>query len=344
MVSNEERSGHMNQYNLQFEKLCTSLKLGKIIETPKILSGGLSHKMFEVETTKGKYAVKALNPMIMARPTALDNYKRAEAIVNIASNTILALPAKIINDTFIQNIDNQFYLIFDWTEGRSLKSHELNLNHCKKIGSVLAEIHKTDFAGIKVLDDPFDKIKGTDWNFYLNRGRESNSVWVNQLNENIEQLYMWSDKAKKTSRTLASELVISHRDLEPKNVMWIQENPIIIDWESAGDINPKHDLVETAIYWSMNDTGGIDKDKFKAFVSEYQTHYGKMDADWNMVLELGFLSKLDWLEYSLKRSLRIECTDNEDQEMGTTQVTGTINALKKYENLIPELVTCLSLI
>ncbi len=53
------------QYNLQFEKLCDMLELGEIVGVPKAISGGLLHRMYSVETTQGKYAVKALNPQIM---------------------------------------------------------------------------------------------------------------------------------------------------------------------------------------------------------------------------------------------------------------------------------------
>jgi Ser/Thr protein kinase RdoA (MazF antagonist) len=331
-----------HQYNLQFGKLCNTLKLGQIIKTPEVILGGLLHRMFAIETTKGKYAVKALNPQIMARPTALNNYIRSETIANIVSNSLPAQPGKIIDGKFIHKIDNQFYLIFDWIEGNSLKPHEINIAHCKKIGWILAEIHKTDFSQIENDNDYFHNTKETDWNFYLSKGEEINSVWVNLLHENIEQLFLWSDKAKRSSRMLASEMVIGHRDLEPKNVMWFQESPIIIDWESAGYINPKHDLIETAIYWSVNELGGIDKEKFLAFIGGYQKHIGIIAADWRMVLEQGFLSKLDWLEYSLKRSLRIECTDETEQEMGTIQVTGTINALKQYEDMVSELETWLN--
>lgn len=57
-------------------------------------------------------------------------------------------------------------------------------------------------------------------------------------------------------------MVISHRDLDSKNVMWNQYNPVLIDWESAGYINPMQDLIETAIYWSKNEKGVIDKQRF----------------------------------------------------------------------------------
>ncbi|WP_240037195.1 phosphotransferase [Paenibacillus amylolyticus] len=130
-----------------------------------------------------------------------------------------------------------------------------------------------------------------------------------------------------------AEQVCSHRDLDPKNVMWDQNKPIIIDWESAGEINPKHDLIETAIYWSIDELGQLNKSKFKAFLSGYRQLYGNLEADWKAVLELGYLSKLNWLEYSLKLSLWIECVDVIEQEMGTEQVIHTLSALEEYQKM-----------
>ncbi|WP_339293223.1 phosphotransferase [Paenibacillus sp. FSL W8-0187] len=274
------------QYNLKFEKLCKILELGELIKAPEAIAGGHLHRMFAVETSKGKYAVKALNPQIMARPTALNNYIKSERIVSITSNHIPAQPAKIYNGAFLQNIDNQFYIIFDWIEGHTLKSHEISKANCKRIGSILAEIHKTDFSQIGNTNESYNEIQQIDWNFYLNKGRGMHSVWVNLLSDNIELLFLWNNKAKRSSKMLAAESVFSHRDLEPKNVMWKQDNPRIIDWESAGEINPKHDLIETAVYWSLNESGGIDKDKFHAFVCGYQERYGIVVTDWRIVLEL----------------------------------------------------------
>ena len=97
------------------------------------------------------------------------------------------------------------------------------------------------------------------------------------------------------------------------------------------------DLIETAIYWSENENGIIDKEKFLAFISSYKLKYGVLKANWKMVLENGFIGKFDWLEYSLKRSLWIECTDEEEQHLGTAQVTGTINAMIHYADMISEL-------
>lgn len=325
------------QYNLQFEKLCKVMHLGEIVSEPETVSGGFLHRMYTIETTQGKYAVKALNPQIMLRPTAMGNFIKSERIANIVSNNISAVPAKVFNGNSIQNIDGQFFLVFDWVNGTSLKMNEIDKIHCIKVGEILANIHMTDFSELEIENDTTDNTQSIDWDYYLHMGQENNLEWVNLLLENINNIYDWTAQANESAKLLASNMVISHRDLDPKNVMWIQDNPIIIDWECAGFVNPMYELIETAIYWSENETGNIDKERFLAFIRTYKKRVGTLQANWRMVLLNGFLGKLGWLEYSLKRSLWIECTDAEEQKMGTAQTIGTINSLKHYAFMISDL-------
>ncbi|WP_335872658.1 hypothetical protein [Bacillus sp. 2205SS5-2] len=79
---------------MDFEDLCQTSLLGKLVNDPKSISGGLLHRMYAIETTEGKYAVKLLNPQIMIRPTALKNYINSEKISNFVSNNVPALPAE----------------------------------------------------------------------------------------------------------------------------------------------------------------------------------------------------------------------------------------------------------
>ncbi|WP_078379938.1 phosphotransferase [Sutcliffiella halmapala] len=326
------------QYNIQLGKLCNALQLGELDSVPKAISGGLLHRMYAIETTQGKYAIKALNPQIMLRSGAMQNYINSERIANFVANNISAIPAEKFNGVVIQKLDAQFYLVFDWIKGDSLNSNEINSVHCEKIGVILADIHKTDFSGLSINYDYILNEKLIDWNYYLQKGQENSIEWVNLLLENIDNLIGWNTKAIKAGKLLVSNMVISHRDLDPKNVMWNnQDNPVLIDWESAGYINPMQDLIETAIYWSQNEIGSIDKERFFAFIGGYKKRNEILHADWRIVLANGFLGKLGWLEYNLKRSLWMECTDDEEQQMGTTQVTGTIHEIRRYADIILEL-------
>ncbi|RAV08182.1 phosphotransferase [Paenibacillus contaminans] len=325
------------QYNLHFEKLCRTLRLGELAGEPEPISGGFLHRMYAVETTQGKYAVKALNPQIMLRPTAMQNYIHSEQIANIAVHHVPALPAKRFNGIFMHEIDKQYYLVFDWVLGKSLKPDEITITHCNKLGAILADLHMTDFSGLDVTNDPSNHEQPADWNDYLLKGQEHHAAWVNLLRENINKLYEWNTKAIIAAEQLASNMVISHRDMDPKNVLWIQDNPVLIDWEAAGYTSPMQELTETAVYWSESEAGNVDKGRFLAFIDGYTKRYGTLEADWRTVLDSGFLGKLGWLEYNLKRSLRIECTDEEEQRLGTEQAVGTIHAIRRYADMSSEL-------
>lgn len=325
------------QYNIKIANLCIVLKLGELVGTPEVLTGGLMHKMYAVETTRGKFAIKALNPQIMMRPKAMQNFINSERIANIAAINVPALPAKQFNGTSLQLLDNQYYLVFDWIEGRSLKPNEINKVHSEKLGAILADLHMTDFSDLDITREGSTDVQLTDWKYYLQQGKINNSVWFSLMLETIEQLYQWNAKAIHAAQLLASNTVISHRDLDSKNVMWSHDIPILIDWEASGHINPMQNLSETAIYWAEDETGNIDKERFLAFIRGYKKRFEPIQADWTLVLENGYLGMLGWLEYSLKRSLWIECIDEKEQEMGTAQVIGTINAVKRYADRISEL-------
>lgn len=326
-------TNHISQLN----KLCSELELGQIIGTPSSISGGLLHKLFAVETSKGCYAIKVLNAEIMQRPTAVQNFIKSEAIANIASKFLPALPANTVNGETLHEVDEQYFLVFNWVDGVILTNNEVTTNHCEKMGQTLADLHAIDFSELGHSNSLNKKFQLFDWASYLKGGELQKAEWVHQLLESVNLLYEWNDRANKAASQLSSILVTSHRDLEPKNVMWIGDQPMIIDWESAGEVNPTHDLIDTAIYWSTVNAGKIDKKRFIAFINGYKKQNRITNANWDQVLDHGFLGKLGWLDYSFKRSLRIESTNKEEQQVGTNHVIETIHALKQYADQIGEL-------
>ncbi|GLV64463.1 membrane protein [Bacillus mycoides] len=330
------------EYRFEFEEICKQAVLGELLSPPKSICGGLLHQMYAIETTKGKYAIKLLNPQIMIRTTAMQNYIHSEKVATLISKKVPALPAKKINGDSVLKINNQFYLVFDWVEGKRLEDDEINNTQCEKIGEILAEIHKTDFTKLDITNDAFENDQLIDWNYYLVRGNKEHLEWYKLFSKNYENLKKWNAVANEASKMLSATTVISHRDLDPKNVMWNRNKPLVIDWESAGYINPMQDLIETAIYWSKNEQGKLNKQRFASFISGYKKNFGALHANWETVLATGFLGKLGWLEYNLKRSLRIECTDEEEQKLGTAQVTTTLNEIHLYAVTIPKLLNWLN--
>jgi thiamine kinase-like enzyme len=102
--------------------------------------------------------------------------------------------------------------------------------------------------------------------------------------------------------------------------------PIIIDWEDAGLVNPFYDFVNTAIHWLKKETGVIVKDRFLVFAHSYHNKCDSINANWKTVLCKRFIEPLEWIEYSLKRSLGLECIDEQERQIGTDQVFYTIES------------------
>ncbi|MGG4168946.1 phosphotransferase [Rossellomorea vietnamensis] len=211
-------------------ELCRQTHLGEWIIEPVKVSGGLLHTMYAVETTKGKYAVKALNPSIMKRPDALGNYILSERVARLASKNVPALPAKMFDGNVIQKVGEQWFLVFDWVEGRSVKQEEIGNEHCRMIGSLLADIHHTDFQELEIEPEETEVRPSIDWNAYLQKGQVMKAEWVKSFEDIIKNLFEWDAVAREAESRPGSDMMMSHRDLDPKNVMWVQGEPVVIDW------------------------------------------------------------------------------------------------------------------
>ena len=170
-----------------------------------------------------------------------------------------------------------------------------------------------------------------DWYEYYEKGVEQKATWINIYYKVIDKLAQSSIRANDANSILSEHIIISHRDLDPKNVMWKEGKPYLIDWEAAGYINPYQELLEVLNYWSDNGKGELDKDKFIVLFHTYRRYMNTKTVDWDYVLDSGYASMLGWLEYSLKRALGIECINVEERILGAEQILGTIAALEKYD-------------
>lgn len=109
------------------------------------------HKMYKVESTCGVYAIKVFNPEVMSRSEAFDNFVISEFISNLVKdNNIDVSSALLINNNFINKFDNYYYMVFDYIEGKILNDKEITIKHCKKIGSILADIHNIDYSNLNL--------------------------------------------------------------------------------------------------------------------------------------------------------------------------------------------------
>ena len=318
------------------EKLCQSYHLGKLKGEPEMITGGLMHRMYHVSTDQGEYAVKLLNPDIMKRPEALQNMINSETVSNALKDVVPLVAAKCFDGKCIIELDGSFYVIFDWIEGKSVFGPDISESHCAQVGRILGRIHA---ANIKV--DSIEKsrdIRGVyDWKLLLEKAEQCNAECCSVLQENLVDIMRWDNHVVSALSEVSQDQVISHRDLDPKNIMWKNDELYIIDWEAAGYVNPFQELIEVLNYWISDETGKYNKAKFDALMQAYTENMDIGNVNWDAVMACSFDGMLGWLEYSIKRALGMEGSEAKDRQEGMQQTKGTILELKKYENQIEQL-------
>ena len=314
------------------------------MENPIRVTGGLSHRMYKFITDKEIYAVKELNKGIMKRKEAYSNFVFSEKVTDIAkANNIPAIEAIKIENDIMKKIENSYFMVFNWVDGMILKPNEITVEHCKIIGSLLAQIHNIDFSSIENENKPKENLKMFEWDKYLKLAEEKNTKYAELLEENVNLLKQINEKSITAMNYANKNLIISHRDLDKKNVMWKGKNPFIIDWEASGYVNPTIELISTAYYWAGGETEELDISKFEVFLNSYKQYSENViDKNCETLAYADFYSGLNWLEYNLKRSMCIGNNyDKEELELATNEVIKSINDIRYNISQIDSIIVIL---
>lgn len=318
--------------------LCEKYNLGHLTQEPVTITGGLLHKMYRVVTGQGKYAIKVLNPDIMKRPEAMQNMIHSEQVSNQFKDIVPLVAAMDFDGKHVLEEDGAFFMVYDWLDGQSVFVPEISEYHCKQVGRMLGKIHAADLK-IEGMEKESESRSAYEWDAFLEEAHRQNADWCQILEDNLQKIKQWDEAVVINQSDIAKECVISHRDLDPKNIMWKDDKPYIIDWEAAGYVNPYRELAEVLNYWIQDAEGNYDKKKFWVLMEAYTESMDISSVDWDAVLKCSYDGMLGWLEYNLKRALLLEGSTAEDMKNGQEQVIGTIGELEKYEAQV-EILNC----
>lgn len=340
-------------YN-KINKVMKKLSLSELLEEPKSITGGLMHRMYRVETETGTYAVKVLNEEVMSRPVAYRNMMNSEKIAAGFSKILPVVAAMEFEGTQIQEVEGCYYMLFPWVEGTSVFPPDISEKHCEIIGEILGKMHAAELS-VEGINPEQEKAEMYAWDSFAKEAEEKrismlscrkeqteNLCWMTEFDQALTDIKKWNQAVFDATDILNQYRVLSHRDLDPKNVLWNKGKPLLIDWEAAGFVNPYQELLEIINYWADDGAGGLYKSHFDALINAYQKHMQLAGVNWDAVFDGSYAGMLGWLEYNVKRALGLLSEDEKDQEDGARQVTSTVQALYDYQGKVKVMKTWLS--
>ncbi|GHO45669.1 phosphotransferase enzyme family protein [Ktedonospora formicarum] len=319
------------------QKLCNAYHLGDSLVPPRAVKGGLLHKMWQLETTQGRYAVKQLNPAIMLKPGIEHAYRASERIASeMRRRDIPAIAAlERAGDPLYQDDDGSF-LIYPWREGRMLSTNSAEPEQARQIGAILASMHAAALRLPEDQEEEWEHFSDDTWDKLTFHAASRDLSWAYSARAAMPRLIAWSHLYEEAGPTLLQRQVVSHRDLDQKNVLWhVSGTPFLLDWEAAGSINPTLELVGVALCWSGLVAGEVRKESFDAVLEGYHRTGGVLHEDSEIALH-GFLGTwLGWLLFNMRRSLG-ESVESEDARLlGEREVGSTLKLLHAFNTQMP---------
>ena len=313
-----------------FRKICNKYNLGKYKDYKEII-GGLTNKMYKLVTDSGEFAIKVINQdNLLNNPNLYNKIEKSEEIANIAfNNNINSVCAIKYNDKYIQEIDGNNILIYKWCNGIILKTCELTLEHVRVLAKELAKLHS-----IKV-SDKVDIIKYNkiDYRKYYELLKDNDEEWSLLFRNRIDDLIRLYDKVYDSYLKLSDQISYVHKDFNRRNVLWNNNIPYIIDWETAIIDNPSIDYFNSA--WFLTDDVQIDK--YDVFASEYFSIM-KLEDSINISAYASIIEECNWLEFSLKRALSMHSNDIEEIKLGKNSINGSLTEILNYYDKIPLMI------
>jgi Ser/Thr protein kinase RdoA (MazF antagonist) len=158
--------------------------------------------------------------------------------------------------------------VYEWIDGRDLQDGD---EVAGWLGRTLATIH-----AIEPATAPEPIIYGLhpieEWHRWLDAGERAARPWAPVLRDAvpaIRELSEWIAAA--LSR--AGDYVVTHRDLEPWNVMMASDRPVLVDWDPAGPDSASLEASHAAFAFATRRGGQPDRERLADDLAATMTAY-----------------------------------------------------------------------
>jgi aminoglycoside phosphotransferase (APT) family kinase protein len=243
--------------------------------------GGLLNRMWRLETDRGVFAVKelTLDRDWVYRPDDIFRLEQA------AFNAGIPMPEPISADAEV--------LVHRWVEGTNVPEAPVQASFGFEIGEILARLHSIDVEWTHVsIEDPMP----TDWPELAARAVASQQPWADELLASVDSFLAISKFVDGCKRR--GPIVLTHRDINPKNLLDAGGHPIVLDWETAGELLLASELGSTALNVAKGrGFDGIEPAVFRTVLDGYVSGGGTLPEpgpDWFVDMISGWARFTRW--------------------------------------------------
>ncbi len=319
-------------------QLCELLDLGSPRGGLEQVGGGFHHRMWQLNTNCGSFAIKQLaDDLDMQDRATVERINATEITAREFSEHGLPALYSLANDRqHLQLIDKLGYLVYPWTDAVACDKNRIEKKHALTVAGILARIHRSDIRVPELRDVPTLPLTAERVIDLVQTARQRNVRESHLLEERLDDLLEAVELQAPALSLLQQDQVVSHGDLDHKNVLWDESSkPLIIDWESARRLNPTYELLLEALDWG-GITAHFETGPFVTFLEAYLDAGGKIIADEIPAVADAIQGAwVEWLLFNVGRAIGLH--DAHQRAVGLLQVDLSVSTLLRMEKYAPRL-------
>lgn len=281
--------------------------------------GAFSHRVFRLETAAGAYAVKALrNPWNEPHWTRwLDAAWQVElAAIDAGVRAPRPVPhpsdggwlAWVESEHGEQQVPVRAH---EWLDGQPAAPSAVDLATARWAGQTLATLHRLD---LPVHDRSVFPTTGTDvvdrWPALVELAAAADAPWSAELAGCTSVVEAIADLARAARHDVADE-VLTHGDVDQKNILLTSSGPALCDWDVAAPLVPIRELADVATSLASWQRWDVAREVVAAYRRAGGADTAVRPADLGPSLIVG----LDWLALNVARATGHSGTDD-DRALG----------------------------
>lgn len=193
--------------------------------------GGFANRMYRLDTDQGSFAVKELN-LVDRRWTYrggdVFRFERAA----FAAGIPMPEPVSASHST----------LVHRWVHGEKVPEVPVSAAYAFEIGEILARIHA---LGVPWTAGSVEDGAARDWPELAARAVATGQPWADELASQAGTLLAIARFVDTCERP--GPVVLTHRDIQPWNLLAREGRPVVLDWELSGMLDLSGELGSTAL-------------------------------------------------------------------------------------------------
>ena len=269
------------------------------------VAGGLQHRLMKLQIARETWALKILNPRLVETPLQRAKLERAESVAKRARDANLpVLVSRLGPDgAHLQCVDETWVMLSAWIEGETLPPTAVDPARASEMGRILGRLHALKIRFPDQSAPEPEAFAPGHFEALAARGHSERAIWADAIADALPLLIDANTRAMQTQLALQNGWVTGHLDFDQKNVLWRENRPTILDWESAKAIHPALECVGAGLSWAGQSAGETSPQTFAAWLAGYREENAVSRADLETACDAVLGKWLIWLEWNLARSL-----------------------------------------